>query len=166
MDLLGTGAGCEARFRSLAAVALGVSPAVPDRAEELLTSEPLVAHLATSHDDRPHVAPIWYVYRASEASTEAAERDEPSGVVEVATTGRKLRDLRHNPYVALSVQKDEDGSPQWGVSLRGTARVIEDEDDARETLRRINRKYGTDEDAWSENTSVRIDVGSVTHWEY
>lgn len=125
---------------------------VPARAEELLTSEPLMAHLATSHDDRPHVAPIWYVYR--------------DGAVEIATTGRKLANVRRNPRVALSVQKDEDGHPQWGVTLRGTATVIEDEADARDTLHRINRRYGTDEDAWSENTPVRIDVGSAECWEY
>lgn len=129
-----------------------MSREVPDRAEELLTSEPLMAHLATCRAGRPHVAPLWYLYH--------------DGVVEIATTGQKLANLRRNPRVALSVQKDVDGSPQWGVVVRGTASVIEEEADARATLRRINRKYGTDEDAWSENESVRIDVGSVSHWEY
>jgi len=33
-------------------------------------------------------------------------------------------------------------------------------------LHRINRKYGVDEDAWSENTPVRIDVDTVKHWTY
>jgi len=125
---------------------------VPARAEELLTGERLMAHLATSHDDRPHVAPIWYVYREE--------------TVEIATTGRKLANVRRNPRVALSVQKDEDGHPQWGVTLRGTASVIEDDEEARATLERINRRYGADEDAWSENTPVRIDVGSAEYWEY
>lgn len=125
---------------------------VPDRVEELLTSEALVAHLATSHDDKPHVAPLWYTYR--------------DGVVEIATTGRKLVNVRNNPRVALSVQKAEDGVPRWGVTIRGTATVIEDDAESRSVLRRINRRYGADEDAWSDNTAVRIDVGSVEYWEY
>lgn len=129
-----------------------MAEAVPAEAEELLTSEPLVAHLGTSHDDRPHVAPLWYNYR--------------EGTVEIATTGRKLANLRKNPRVALSVQKDEGGHPQWGVSIHGTATVVEDEGEARTILRRINRKYNAEDDAWSENTSVRIDVGNVEYWEY
>lgn len=125
---------------------------IPDEAEALLTGEPLVAHLATCHDDRPHVAPLWFNYR--------------DGVVEIATTGRKLANLRENPRVTLSVQKAEGGSPEWGLSARGTATVVEDGDEGRSIIRRINHRYGTEEDAWSENTPVRIDVGSVDYWEY
>ena len=129
-----------------------VTPEIPPEAEALLTGEPLVAHLATCADGDPHVAPVWYDYR--------------DGRVEVATTGRKLANLRANPRVALSVQKDEGGRPEWGVVVRGTATVVEDEAETRAAIRRINRRYGTDEDAWAENVLVRIDVGSVAHWEY
>ena len=125
---------------------------VPERAAELLTSEPLIAHLGTCHDGKPHVAPLWFNYRA--------------GDVEIATTGRKLANIEQNPRVALSVQKDVDGHARWGVTLRGTATVVEDEEEAEEMLRRINRKYGTDDDAWSENTPVRVEVGSTEYWEY
>ncbi|WP_232700540.1 pyridoxamine 5'-phosphate oxidase family protein [Halobacterium wangiae] len=129
-----------------------MSQPVPEEVEALLTSEPLVAHLGTSHENRPHVAPLWYTYR--------------DGSIEIVTTGRKLENIQRNPRVALSVQKDEDGRPQWGVTLQGTAEVIEDDEEGREALHRINRKYGVDEDAWSENTPVRIDVDNVKHWEY
>ncbi|MFB6166127.1 MAG: pyridoxamine 5'-phosphate oxidase family protein [Haloarculaceae archaeon] len=130
-----------------------MADAVPAAAEDLLTSEPLMAHLATSHDDRPHVAPLWYVYR--------------DGVVELTTTGRKLANLRTNPRVALSVQKDVDGEPQWGVTLRGTATVIEDDAEAaREIRHRVNRKYGADDDEYADNASVRIDVADAEYWEY
>lgn len=125
---------------------------VPKEAQALLTSEPLIAHLATCHGEKPHVAPLWYNYY--------------DGDIEIATTGRKLANLRQNARVALSVQKDENGHPQWGVTVRGTAAVINDDEASRAALRRINRRYGTDDDAWSENTPVRIDVGSVTHWQY
>ena len=123
-----------------------------DEAASLLGSEPLMAHLATCREGRPHVAPLWYALH--------------DGAVEVATTGRKLANLRRNPRVALSVQKDDDGDPLWGVSLRGTAHVVDDEATSRAVIRRINRRYGEDEDAWADNTAVRIDVGSSTAWRY
>lgn len=125
---------------------------IPAKAEELLTREPRIAHLATSHDNRPHVAPLWYNYRA--------------GLVEIVTTGRKLTNIRQNPRVAMSIQQDHEGHPEWGVSLRGTASVVED-DAADEIFRRINRRYDADDDAWrDENTPVQIDVASVEYWDY
>lgn len=129
-----------------------VTREMPAEAEALLTSEPLVAHLATCADGDPHVAPVWYDYR--------------DGAVEVVTTGRKLANVRANHRVALSVQKEEGGRPQWGVVVRGTATVVADEAETRAAVSRINRRYGADEDAWAENALVRIDVGSVAHWAY
>ena len=129
-----------------------MSDAVPDEAEALLQSEPLMAHLATSVDDRPHVAPVWYDYA--------------DGVLEVVTTGRKLRNVRENPRVAVSVQKDVGGDAEWMVALRGTATVVEDDEATRQALQRINEKYGASEDAYADNTLVRIDVGSATYRTY
>ena len=120
--------------------------------EERIEGSNLVAHLGTCHDERPHVAPLWYRYE--------------DGVVEILTTGRKLANVRENPRVALSIQDDEDGHPKWMVSMRGTATVVDDEDETRESNRRLNRKYGIDEDAWSGNTLVRIDVTSASHRTY
>ena len=129
-----------------------MSDTVPNPAEALLTSESLMAHFATSVDDRPHVAPVWYVYE--------------EGQVELVTTGRKLRNVRENSRVALSVQKDEAGVPEWTVTLLGTATVVDDEEAFREANRRINRKYGASEDAYDENTLVRIDIGTATYRTY
>jgi len=118
-----------------------------EEAEELLTSEPLVGHLATCHDGNPHVAPLWY--------------NVHQHVIEITTTGQKLENLRSNPRVALSVQKAVDGDPEWGVTVQGTATVLDDEATAA-ARRRVNRRYGVREGAWSENVGVRIDVGSDT----
>jgi PPOX class probable F420-dependent enzyme len=126
---------------------------VPERVEELLTGDPVTAHLATCNDGRPHVAPVWFRYE--------------DGVVELVTGGRKLRDLRENPYVSLSVERSSRGDPEWTVTLRGTATVVDDEDAYREANRRINRRYGAPEDAWlGENTLVRVDIGSASYREY
>ncbi|WP_136600943.1 pyridoxamine 5'-phosphate oxidase family protein [Salinigranum halophilum] len=127
---------------------------VPAEVERLLTSEPLMAHLATCREGRPHVAPVWYVY------------DGRADRVELVTTGRKLANVRANPRVALSVQKDEGGHARWMVSLLGTAEVVDDEAATREATRRINAKYGASEDAWSENRLVRVSVGTASSRTY
>ncbi|WP_135824083.1 pyridoxamine 5'-phosphate oxidase family protein [Halorussus ruber] len=125
---------------------------VPAAAEELLTSQPLMAHFATCTDERPHVAPVWYHY------------DE--GTVEVLTTGRKLANVRENPRVAISVQQDDEGQARWRVTLRGTATVVEDEEERREAAARINPKYGAEADEYPENVLVRVDVGSASYKTY
>ena len=122
---------------------------IPEEAESLLTDGRHAAFLATCGEGRPHVAPLWYRYE--------------DGVVELVTTGRKLANVRANPRVSLAVQQATDGIPEWTVTILGTAAVVEDEEATRAANRRINRKYGVDDDAWEgENTLVRVAVGSVS----
>lgn len=125
---------------------------VPPEVEELLTGELVVAHLATCHDGRPHSAPLWYRYE--------------DGGLEILTTGRKLANIRENPHVSVSVEQNEEGIPKWMVTLQETATVVEDEEEIREANERINRKYGVEDEAWSENVLVRVDVGSVSYRTY
>jgi nitroimidazol reductase NimA-like FMN-containing flavoprotein (pyridoxamine 5'-phosphate oxidase superfamily) len=126
---------------------------VPARVETLLTGDPVTAHLATCKDGRPHVAPVWFRYE--------------DGVVELVTGGRKLAELRENPYVSLSIERSTAGGPEWTVTLRGTAGVVEDDAAYRVANRRINRRYGAAEDTWlGENTLVRVDIGSASYREY
>jgi len=125
---------------------------VPEPAESLLTSEPLVTHLATCVEKRPHVAPVWYLY--------------DDGKLEIVTGGKKLANIKRNPRVACSIEKSADGSTEWMVSLLGTATVIDDAAAFAETNRRINAKYGASEEAYSENTLVEIEIGSVSVQRY
>jgi nitroimidazol reductase NimA-like FMN-containing flavoprotein (pyridoxamine 5'-phosphate oxidase superfamily) len=125
---------------------------VPPELEQRLTAEPLTAHLATSRDNRPHVAPVWYLY--------------DDGTVQIVTTGRKLADIRANPYVSLSVEKAEQGLPEWTSTLRGTAEPIEDREAFERVNGQINQKYGVSGDSWEENTLVRIDIGSASFRTY
>jgi nitroimidazol reductase NimA-like FMN-containing flavoprotein (pyridoxamine 5'-phosphate oxidase superfamily) len=129
-----------------------MSETVPDEAEALLTSEPVIAHLATSVDDRPHVAPVWYSYTEN--------------MLEVLTTGRKLTNIRENPRVALSVQKDQGGRAQWAVTILGQATIVEDDEETEAAAARINPRYGADPSAWPENVLVRIDPGTVSYSTY
>jgi nitroimidazol reductase NimA-like FMN-containing flavoprotein (pyridoxamine 5'-phosphate oxidase superfamily) len=125
---------------------------VPDAVERRLTAAPRAAYLATSQDDRPHVAPLWYRYEA--------------GTIELTTTGRKLENLRENPRVALAVQAAEAGIPRWTVTVRGTASVVEDAAEEARIRRAINEKYGVDPEEYAENVAVRVDVGSTSYTEY
>ena len=125
---------------------------LPEQARRLLEGERLMAHLGTCVDGRPHVAPVWYVY--------------DDGVIEIVTTGKKLENVRKNPKVALSVQKDEGGDPQWTVTVLGTAAVVEDDAENRDARLRINDKYGASPDAYAGNTLVRVEVGSGTVQTY
>lgn len=127
--------------------------------ESLIGGESHIAHLATSTDDRPHVAPVWYGYE--------------DGVVSVVTGGRKRANARQNPRVAVSIQQDADGVPEWRVVLRGTATVIDDVDAINRAARWIYPKYiGEDEAAWApvyrsavsddpNESLLEIDVGSA-----
>ncbi|APE94887.1 pyridoxamine 5'-phosphate oxidase family protein [Halodesulfurarchaeum formicicum] len=129
-----------------------MSDQVPDEAERLLESEPLAGFLATSVEDKPHVAPLWYQYA--------------DGVIELTTTGRKLANIRENPRVSLAVQKADAGTPEWMVTLLGTAEIIDDTAEERRVRREINAKYGAEPDAYSENTLVKIDVGTASYTVY
>lgn len=125
---------------------------VPTKVAELIDGAKVMAHLATSVDDRPHVAPVWYWYK--------------EGTVEIVTTGRKLTNIRQNPRVALSIQKDVGGETEWTVTLQGTATVVEDGAETNAATRRINAKYDAPEGAWAENVLVRIDIGTASARTY
>ena len=126
---------------------------VPEEVEELIADARLSAHLATAADNRPHVAPVWYGYR--------------DGVVSIITGGRKLANVRANPRVAVSIEKQGDDGPELSVSLLGTATVVEDSDRTRAARKRVFGKYReTDDEEEGEGTLVEIEVGSATSGHY
>ncbi len=121
---------------------------LPEQVADDLLTNPLVAHLATATNDRPHVAPLWFQLHGED--------------IEVMTTGTKLANIRENPRVSVSIQKDDAGHPEWMVCIQGTANVIDDDELTKARNRELNRKYGAEPDAWlEENSLVRIEVGSV-----
>lgn len=120
-----------------------------------------MAHLATSVDGRPHVAPVWYAYD-----------DE---LLTILTTGRKLANIQQNPQVAVSIEQNTDGNAEWMATLLGTATVYSDEA-ARinEAARDVFSKYlGPDEETWPEyqrqaltddppEALIEVDIASAT----
>ncbi|WP_458205619.1 pyridoxamine 5'-phosphate oxidase family protein [Haladaptatus sp. NG-SE-30] len=125
---------------------------LPDEAETLLSEESVMAHLASSSDDRPHVAPVWYHY--------------DDGTISVLTGGRKLANIRKNPRVAVSIQQDTDGKAEWMVTVQGMATAVEDDEETLAAAAQINPRYGASETEYPENTLVRIEVGSGTFTRY
>lgn len=104
---------------------------IPDHVAEHIADAPLSAHLATSVDDRPHVAPVWYVY--------------DDGSLWVTTGGRKLRNVRQNPRVAVSIESaDRAGNVDWNATLLATARIVEDEEREAWVLDRLDETYRGD----------------------
>jgi nitroimidazol reductase NimA-like FMN-containing flavoprotein (pyridoxamine 5'-phosphate oxidase superfamily) len=131
---------------------------VPERVATRISDRALMAHLATSVDDRPHVAPVWYHY-ADDA-------------VEVVTNGKKLSNVRTNPRVALSIEENDEGRGQWMVTLFGTATLIDEAEAIEAAAERIAATYPDGETfdipedrapAADPPTLVRIDVASVAH---
>lgn len=125
---------------------------VPAEIEELIEGAPLSAHVATSVDDRPHVAPVWYRYA--------------DGVVSFVTGGRKLENLRANPRVAISIERATPERVHWTVTLLGTARVVGDGERIAEFDRYAFETYyepgGASDDVSGEQVLVDVDVASAT----
>ncbi|WP_114575625.1 pyridoxamine 5'-phosphate oxidase family protein [Saliphagus sp. LR7] len=126
---------------------------VPEEVEEWLTTGREMAHLATSRDDRPHVAPIWYRYE--------------DGVVEFVTGGKKLENVRANPRVSLSIERSEDGVGQWHVVLFGTATVITDKEELWAGRTRLFQRYRgreptLEEDGEPPEALVKVEVASAS----
>lgn len=124
---------------------------VPQEVEALIDDARLSVHVATSVDDRPHVAPVWYCY--------------DDGVVSFVTSGRKLRNLRENHRVGLSIEKADETGVEWTVTMLGTATVYDDPERVEPVQRRIDEKYDNETD-YGFQPLVEVDIATTTHTIY
>ncbi|MFB6298619.1 MAG: pyridoxamine 5'-phosphate oxidase family protein [Salinirussus sp.] len=126
---------------------------LPPEVAERIDGAPLSAFLATAVDDRPHVAPVWYVY------------DDDH--LYFFTQGRKLANVERNERVALAIESTED---RWLAVIRGTATVREDSALRADVADRLFAQYLGDADAGAYRTEtgdpqgalVDVEVGSGT----
>lgn len=124
---------------------------ISEKAADRLSSATVSAHLATTIEDRPHVAPVWFLY--------------DDGHLFAFTSGRKLANIRKNPRVAASIEADD-----WHAVLQGTASTVEEAERIQEIGERLFEKYTgsaaseeyTDEDGTPEGTLIDVDIGSAT----
>jgi nitroimidazol reductase NimA-like FMN-containing flavoprotein (pyridoxamine 5'-phosphate oxidase superfamily) len=127
---------------------------VPDAVADRIAGVALPANLATSVNDRPHVAPVWYDYA--------------DGHLRLLTGGQKLANVRTNPRVAIAIEQT--AGEHWLVTLRGTATVVADEDRTEAVARRIFETYTGDpeaaayrtEDGDPEGSLVDVRIGSAS----
>lgn len=124
---------------------------VPEEVETLIGDARLSAHVATSVDNRPHVAPVWFCY--------------DDGVVSFVTSGRKLRNVRENPRVAISIEKADETGVDWTVTMLGTATVYDDPERVEPTQRRIDEKYDNETD-YGFQPLVEVEIASATRTVY
>jgi nitroimidazol reductase NimA-like FMN-containing flavoprotein (pyridoxamine 5'-phosphate oxidase superfamily) len=130
-----------------------VSTTVSGEIEDRIDGAALSAFLATAVDDRPHVAPVWYLY--------------DDGHVYFFTRGRKLANVERNERVALAIEAP--GS-RWLVVLRGTASVRTDETLREEVADSLFAQYLDDAEADAYRTTegdpqgalVEVAIGSAT----
>lgn len=124
---------------------------VPDEVEALIDDARLSAHVATSVDDRPHVAPVWFCY--------------DDGVISFVTSGRKLRNIRENPRVAISIEKGDETGVEWTVTMLGTATVFDDPEKVDPVQRRIDEKYDNETD-YGFQPLVEVEIANATWTVY
>lgn len=121
---------------------------VPQRYRDLLESK-AVGHLATvGPDGRPQVNPVWFI------------ADDAHIYLSVKADTRKLRNLRDNPAVAMSIV--DSANPYRYIELRGE--VVEFElFDTLAWVNQLSRKYtGAEFDAGSDGehrykVTIRVD---------
>jgi PPOX class probable F420-dependent enzyme len=78
-------------------------------------------------DGRPHVAPVWF------------DLDGDKLIFTTFETTVKGKNLRHNPYVSISL--DDEESPHAYVVYEGKAEVIDDMDLLRTWATKLGGKY-------------------------
>ena len=130
---------------------------VPQDIEDLIAGAPLSAHLATTADDRPHVAPVWYGYR--------------DGVLSVITGGKKLENVKRNPRVAVSIEEVGEAGVEWMVTLRGTATIVKDAERIAAAREHVFGKYQdmddeAETDGGEQGALIEIEIGSATSQRY
>lgn len=134
--------------------------AIPSEIEQLVAGRPLIANLATAVESQPHVTPVWYQY--------------DDGTIRFTTAGKKVRNVRRNPRVAVSIQEDTGGHPEWMVLFEGEATVIDGEAGIKRWTRAVYEPYlGEDPDEWDafwrkqitdpddERFVIEVDIDSV-----
>ncbi len=87
--------------------------------QELLLTQPMIAHLVTLRPaGTPHVAPVWFLWDSEHGAKGRAWVMADGGAV-------KVRNIRRNPSVALSIAAPE--RPLSYVVLEGQAEITSDD---------------------------------------
>ena len=119
----------------------------------LIANERVCRVATTGPEGRPHLVPVVHVLAGDKIYFGSGD------------DGRKVRNLRDNPHVALTVDLySDDWSQLRGVMVQGTARLIERGPRFKQARARLYAKYPqyAKEAALSPSDSVIVEV-SPTH---
>ena len=119
-----------------------------------------VGHLATaSAEDRPHVVPCCFVFRATVAYTAVDSKPK--------TTHRlqRIRNLEANPSVSLLVDHyEEDWARLWWVRLDGIGRILIDGAERDAALDLLAQKYSQYRVTRPPGPVIAIDIDLWRGW--
>jgi PPOX class probable F420-dependent enzyme len=115
-----------------------------DKAKGLIDSKAF-AHVATiNKDGSPQVSPVW------------VERDGDTVIVNSEQTRLKVRNLKRNPHVSLSIQ--DTANPYSYVEIRGKVLEVTTEGGF-EGIDRLGKKYmGVDKYPGNQPGDVRVQI--------
>jgi PPOX class probable F420-dependent enzyme len=135
---------------------------MPSMGDELAISrlrEARVGRLATVRPDgSPHVVPFAFALLGRTVYWIVDAKPKRSSAL------RRLENIEREPRVELVVDAyDEDWSTLWWVRARGTARIVEDEDERVRALASLREKYAPYADAAPE-VVVAIDLERISGW--
>ncbi|HEY4025814.1 MAG TPA: TIGR03668 family PPOX class F420-dependent oxidoreductase [Candidatus Dormibacteraeota bacterium] len=121
-----------------------------------------VARLATVDGrGRPHVVPVTFDARGD--SIVIAVDHKPKRTTDL----KRLRNIRGNPHVSVLVDHyEDDWTALWWVRADGTARVVEDEGERAERVRRLQSRYRQYRDVVPAGPVISITVTAWTGWSY
>jgi PPOX class probable F420-dependent enzyme len=119
-----------------------------------------VARLATTDPDgRPHLVPIVFALHDDTLYTAVDAKPKRS------RTLRRIENARERPEVTLLVDHfEDDWNKLWWVRVRGSARVLDDGDEARRALAMLAEKYDAYRDQPPAPPVLAIDAHEWRGW--
>jgi PPOX class probable F420-dependent enzyme len=148
--------------KGLAAVAMS-----KEEIKEFL-SVPRLARMATVHDGKPHIVPIWYYYDG-----EAMMVTTPKGT-------KKIRNLEKNPHVSIIVDVSDGKAGELSFYTDAKAVIIEGKVEMREDpdnsfARKVYARYVSESNLNNQMVQFTINVPrytlvikpeKVTSWDF
>ena len=124
-------------------------------------AEARVARLATiDPDGRAHLVPFCFALEGGVLYSVVDQKPKRSRNL------RRLRNLRERPWATVLVDHyEEDWSALWWVRLRGTARVLEDGEEARRALVVLTEKYPQYRREPPGGPVIALDVAEWRTWD-
>ena len=119
-----------------------------------------VAHLATADEhDQPHVVVTTFAIEGDRIVMAVDHKPKRTQNL------KRLRNILHNPKVAVLVDHyEDDWTRLWWVRADGAARVLEDQADRQEPVRMLQDKYGQYQANTPDGPVIEITVTRWTGW--